>query len=37
MGLHEGDLQDTILKKVSIDEYEPKTGDSADVLVLGLS
>lgn len=37
MGLHEGDLQDTILKKVSIDEYEPKTGDSADVLVLGFS
>ena len=37
MGLQAEDLKDTILKKVSIDEYEPKTGDSADVLVLGFS
>ena len=37
MGLRAEDLKDTILKKVSIDEYEPKTGDSADVLVLGFS
>ena len=37
MGLQVEDLKDTILKKVSIDEYEPKTGDSADVLVLGFS
>jgi len=35
MGLKEGDLKDTILSKVSIDEFEPKTGDSKDVLVLG--
>ena len=37
MGLQVEDLKDTILKKVSIDEYEPKTGDSSDVLVLGFS
>ena len=37
MGLHTGDLQDTMLKKVSIDEYEPKTGDASEVLVLGFS
>lgn len=37
MGLKTGDLKDTILKKISIDEYEPKTGDSSDVLVLGFS
>ncbi len=37
MGLQTGDLKDTILKKISIDEYEPKTGDSSDVLVLGFS
>jgi len=37
MGLHTGDLQDTMLKKISIDEYEPKTGDSSEVLVLGFS
>lgn len=37
MGLSVEDLKDTILKKVSIDEYEPKTGDSSDVLVLGFS
>ena len=37
MGLQTGDLQDTMLKKISIDEYEPKTGDSSEVLVLGFS
>lgn len=35
MGLKQGDLNDTVLSKVSIDEFEPKTGDSKDVLVLG--
>lgn len=35
MGLRAGDLKDTILKKISIDEYEPKTGDSKDVMVVG--
>jgi len=35
MGLYEGDLKDTVLKKISIDEYEPKTGDSKDVVVVG--
>ena len=37
MGLQTGDLKDTMLKKVSIDEYEPKTGDASEVLVLGFS
>ena len=37
MGLKVEDLKDTILKKVSIDEYEPKTGDSKDVMVLAYS
>jgi len=36
MGLKSNDLKDTILKKVSIDEFEPKTGDSKDVIVIGL-
>lgn len=35
MGLKSEDLKDTVLSKVSIDEFEPKTGDSKDVLVLG--
>lgn len=35
MSLREGDLKDTVLKKLSIDEFEPKTGKAADVLVLG--
>ena len=35
MGLKQGDLNDTVLSKVSIDEFEPKTGESKDVLVLG--
>jgi len=37
MGLKVQDLKDTVLKKVSIDEYEPKTGDSSEVMVLGFS
>lgn len=35
MGLRAGDLQDTMLKRISIDEYEPKTGDSKDVMTVG--
>ena len=36
MALKEGDLKSTVLKKISIDEFEPKTGDAADVMVLGM-
>lgn len=35
MALKEGDLKNVVLKKLSIDEFEPKTGDAKDVLVLG--
>ena len=35
MTLREDDLQNTVLKKVSIDEFEPKTGKSENVMVLG--
>ena len=35
MPLSEMDLRNTVLKRLSIDEYEPKTGDSQDVMVLG--
>ncbi len=35
MSLREGDLNDTVLSKISIDEFEPKTGDAKDVMVLG--
>ena len=35
MGLKHGDLKDTILKKISIDEFEPKTGDIKEVVVVG--
>ncbi len=28
MALKEGDLKDVVLKKISIDEFEPKTGDA---------
>lgn len=35
MSLREGDLKDTVLKKISIDEFEPKTGRTKNVLVLG--
>ena len=36
MALKEGDLKSTILKKVSIDEFEPKTGSAQDVMVIGM-
>ena len=36
MALKEGDLKSTILKKISIDEFEPKTGEAQDVMVLGM-
>jgi len=35
MALREKDLEHSILKKVSIDEFEPKTGDEKDVAVVG--
>jgi hypothetical protein len=35
MGLRRGDLQDTILSKLSVDEFEPKTGDLSEVVVVG--
>jgi hypothetical protein len=33
--LRNNDLQNTVLKKISIDEFEPKTGDERDVAVVG--
>lgn len=36
MALKEGDLKNTMLKKISVDEFEPKTGESADVMVVGM-
>ena len=35
-GLRPGDLQHLILNKVSIDQFEPKTGSDKEVLVMGL-
>lgn len=35
MSLRENDLVDTVLRKLSIDEFEPKTGNAKDVMVLG--
>jgi hypothetical protein len=35
MALKEGDLKNVVLKRLSVDEFEPKTGDAKDVLVLG--
>lgn len=35
MALREQDLKNTMLKKISIDEFEPKTGSNNDVMVLG--
>ena len=32
-GLRPGDLQHLILNKVSIDQFEPKSGDEKEVLV----
>lgn len=37
MGLRHGDLKNTILSKVSVDEFEPKTGEAADVIVIAIS
>lgn len=37
MALQEGDLKNTVIKNLSIDEYEPKTGDADKVLVLGFN
>ena len=36
MALKQGDLKNTILKNISIDEFEPKTGEAKDVMVIGL-
>tara|TARA_Y100000389_G_C17466464_1_gene526121 strand:- start:2880 stop:3671 length:792 start_codon:yes stop_codon:yes gene_type:complete len=36
VALKEGDLKHTMLKNVSIDEFEPKTGETQDVMVVGL-
>lgn len=36
MGLKHGDLKDTVISRISIDEFEPKTGDSKDVVVVGI-
>tara|TARA_B100000575_G_C23095306_1_gene631713 strand:+ start:839 stop:1264 length:426 start_codon:yes stop_codon:yes gene_type:complete len=35
-GLRPDDLEHLVLSKVSIDEFEPKSGDSKDILVMGL-
>jgi len=35
MALRENDLVNTMFKEISIDEFEPKTGEAKDVLVLG--
>jgi len=34
MGLREGDLHDVVLKDISIDEFEPKTGEVKEVVVI---
>lgn len=36
MALKHGDLRDTVLDKISIDEFEPKTGKVEDIIVVGL-
>lgn len=35
MGLKRNSLRDTVLSRISLDEFEPKTGDIEDVIVLG--
>ena len=35
MALRPGDLKDVVLKKISYDEFEPKTGSGDDVAVIG--
>lgn len=37
MGLKHGDLKNTMLSKVSVDEFEPKTGNAPDVIVIAFS
>lgn len=37
MGLRHGDLKNTVLSKVSVDEFEPKTGNSPEVIVIAFS
>lgn len=37
MGLQTGDLRDTVISRVSIDEFEPKTGEVAQVVVVGFN
>ena len=37
MSLKHGDLRNTMLKKLSIDEFEPKTGNINDVIVMAFS
>jgi len=36
MGLKINDLKDTIISRLSIDEFEPKTGKIEDIVVLGI-
>lgn len=35
MALREQDLKNTMLKKISVDEFEPKTGSNNEVMVVG--
>ena len=35
MALRQQDLKNTMLKKISLDEFEPKTGETKDVMVVG--
>jgi hypothetical protein len=35
MALREQDLKNTMIKKISVDEFEPKTGSNNDVMVIG--
>tara|TARA_Y100000768_G_scaffold94197_1_gene68242 strand:+ start:20482 stop:21264 length:783 start_codon:yes stop_codon:yes gene_type:complete len=35
MALRQQDLKNTMLKKISVDEFEPKTGETKDVMVVG--
>lgn len=35
MGIRKDDLVDTVLSKISIDEFQPKTGESKDIVVVG--
>lgn len=35
MALKENDLKNTVIKRISVDEFEPKTGEARDVAVIG--